>query len=491
MLLNELILIYNSLTMNEKRYIKLYLNKNTLERQNKYSLIFDYLGRGNSHNEHSIKEILDQLGFSQKNIAADLGYLKKNMLRALNEFHTDKTLNLELYNNLKSIEILFYKGLYAECLKIILKSKKLNAINENENCTLQLLNWEKKCLGYTKGLNKAKFINEKIDYFFYSVKENKTITDLYYRSYTLKNEIGKISNSSIEKKFNLLFRDPIFKKGTQQNTLVQSKIFFNLIKANYYYFKKKGAKERIFLEETITLFDHNPYYKKVNPLDYIAVYIRVIDNYKKFNDPVFFDKIKILRDFEDILELQKKTVKARIYFHTHLLELEYLLHNSNLLHAMELYKKMLDSIEKNKDAIEPYYYIEMYYQFSCLFFIQKKYSESLYYVNTIINEYKKDDNPEFFIKAEIINILLHFNLNNKELIGYLLSQFNSKHKNTYSINYCEEITLLLLQKTIKIPIKKSTALFLEMLNTIKNNQKKLEYSDHVYYEFIKYNAEKK
>ena len=41
-----------------------------------------------------------------------IDYLNKIILRSLNEFHHEKTISLKLQNHIKSVEILFYKGLY-------------------------------------------------------------------------------------------------------------------------------------------------------------------------------------------------------------------------------------------------------------------------------------------------------------------------------------------------------------------------------------------
>ncbi|WP_291276139.1 hypothetical protein, partial [Flavobacterium sp.] len=180
MIIKETKKIIDSLSMNEKRYFKLFVNKNIFGNQNKYLMLFDIFNSNNEIDEQLLKKSINEHHFSDKNISYDLNYLNKLILRALNEFHFEKTVSLKLQNLIKSVEILFYKGLYEECLRIIQKAKKLNSKNENEILMLELLNWEKKCIGYFKGFHSAMSINQKIDEYFAQIKENKEITDLYY-----------------------------------------------------------------------------------------------------------------------------------------------------------------------------------------------------------------------------------------------------------------------------------------------------------------------
>jgi len=65
------------------------------------------------------------------------------LLKSLNEFHSEKTCDLKIKQNLISIEILFYKGLYEECLQLITKTKRIKLANESQYLMLELLGWEK------------------------------------------------------------------------------------------------------------------------------------------------------------------------------------------------------------------------------------------------------------------------------------------------------------------------------------------------------------
>ena len=477
MVIDECKKIIESMSMNEKRYFKLFINKNIFGSQNKYLMLFDIINSNDTINENTLKKYIKEQDYSDKNISYDINYLNKIILRSLNEFHYDKTISLKLQNHIKSVEILFYKGLYDECLKIIRKAKKLSIKNENEVLMLELLNWEKKCMGYSKGFYGAMSVNAKIDSYFNYIKENREITDLYYHSYFLKNNVGKMSYEKIIDDFDNIINNRIFKKNGNDLHSVQSRIFYFLTIANYYNVINKKTEETLNLEKTIEVFDSNPFYKEENPLDYISVYTRIIDIYKKSDDTTFHNKIDALRSFENILDFQKNVAKERIFFHTHHSELEFLIYNSNFEEATKIKLLVIKSLKENKYNIEPYYYIGLYYQFACIQLINENLSQSLKYVNLILNEFKLEDRPKSFIKTEILNLIIHFELKNYKLVLHNYNAFNKRYKKVFKLNYIEKKLIQLIVQISESPYSKNSTI--EFRNILKKIEKKEDLEENI------------
>ncbi len=469
--------IIDSMSMNEKRYFKIFINKNIFGSQNKYLLLFNLLHGNDTITEDDLKKTVKEQDYSDKNISYDINYLNKIILRSLNEFHHDKTISLKLQNHIKSVEILFYKGLYDECLKIIRKAKKLSQKNENEILMLELLNWEKKCMGYSKGFYGAMSVNEKIDSYFNYIKENREITDLYYHSCFLKNNVGKIPYEKIIQDFESIIENPIFKRDGFELHSVQSRIFYFLTIANYYNVLQQKENETINLENTIEVFDLNPFYKEENPLDYISVYTRIIDIYKKSDDITFHNKIDALRSFENILDFQKNVAKERIFFHTHHSELEFLIFNNNFEEATKIMQLVIKTLKENKYNIEPYYFIGLYYQFACIQLINNNLSQSLKYVNLILNEFKLDERPKSFIKTEILNMIIHYELKNYKLVLHNYNAFNKKYKKVFKLNYIEKNIIQLIVQISENPYSKNETI--EFKNTCKKILKREIVEDNI------------
>lgn len=325
-------------------------------------------------------------------------------------------------------------------------------------------------MGYSKGFYGAMSVNEKIDSYFKHIQENREITDLYYHSYFLKNNVGKMSYEKIIEDFETIINNRIFKKNGNDLHSVQSRIFYFLTIANYYNVINKKTEETFNLEKTIEVFDQNPFYKEENPLDYISVYTRIIDIYKKSDDATFHNKINALRSFENILDFQKNVAKERIFFHTHHSELEFLIFNNNFEEATKIKLLVIKSLKENKYNIEPYYFIGLYYQFACIQLINENLSQSLKYVNLILNEFKLEDRPKSFIKTEILNLIIHFELKNYKLVLHNYNAFNKRYKKVFKLNYIEKKIIQLIIQISESPYSKNSSI--EFRNILKKIEKK-------------------
>ena len=429
--------VIKSMTMNEKRYFKIFCKQHSLGGQNKYVLLFDLIDDLNEFDEKLVKEALHKKDYSNKYLSSDINYLTRILMKALNEFHSEKTFNLKIKQQLISIEILFYKGLYEECLNLINKTKRIKLANENHYLMLELLSWEKKCIGYSEGLLKAIEVNQKIGNYFNLLKESKMIAELYYQSYYYKNNIGKISKDQIEHDFNEVLKSEALLNKSNQSTIATD-IYYNLIYSNYYHVIDDNKNEMVYLRKVIALFDKNEVYKHENPLDYISVYIRIVDINKNNSAVVFYADLNCLRSFNNCISLQKGVAEERVFLHTYQAELEYLININQLDKAFLIMRKMQETLALNKYNIEPYYMISLYHIFASIYCLMGNFSYGLKYINKILNEHKIKERPEIFIKAEIMNVIIHYELKNYTFVLKSIYEVQKRYKSIYKFSYMEK-----------------------------------------------------
>lgn len=480
---NTIFNIIKSLSMNEKRYFKIYCKQHVLNGQNKYVLLFDLIDQQIVFDNSSIKVELKKHKFSTNNFSSDINYLTKILLKCLNEFHSEKTSDLRMKQNLITIEILFYKGLYEECLHLISKTKRIKLAEENKNLLSDLLNWEKKCVGYSRGLLGAIEVNNQLDIYFDDLKEKKIITDLYYKSYNYKNIIGKISIENLTLEFETAVIKPLNKKQFELKTL-QSNVFYNLIFANYYKVKNEKENELIYLRKVISIYEENEEYKFENPLDFISIYIRIIDINKRKDSPVFYTDLEKLKGFNSIISLQNKVAEERIFLHSNQLELEHLLYINKTTEAFILLDFLKSALMQKKYNVEPYYLISTYYLFTAAYISIKNFSLALKYANTILNEYHFNQHPKAYIQAEFLNIVIHYELKNYVLVLKFINQLQKKYRPNFRFSYFELEILKTITKVSKNPhIVNEKVVFTKLKNEIFE---KYEESQLIYNNYLKY-----
>ena len=77
MIIEECKKIIESMSMNEKRYFKIFINKNIFGSQNKYLLLFNIININDIINEETLKKHVKEQDYSDKNISYDINYLNK------------------------------------------------------------------------------------------------------------------------------------------------------------------------------------------------------------------------------------------------------------------------------------------------------------------------------------------------------------------------------------------------------------------------------
>ncbi len=450
---DNLTLLIQSLTMSEKRYFKLFSEKHIIGESNKYVLLFDYICKNTNSNELEIKEYFEANNFSGDYISSDKNYLFNLILRSLTEFHHQKTYNLEIKKLLESIEILFHKGLYQICLKLIAKAEKLTIACENFSLMLDILNWKKKCFGYSFGIDKAKLVNEEMDVYLEKQLNLKQITNIYYESYLLKVKFDKYPNETINEFDELLKNDLM---SNYENALsLNAKIFYNLTFSHYYFVKNENENEYHYIQKTIDLIHTSTVYRIENPLDYISIYNRLLSLKKYYHKESFNDDIIILREFSNQIEFRKEIVMQRVFIHTYTAELEFLLTENEYKMAEKRISEIEIGILKLSFPIEPMYMIQFFYLYSvCLKAINEG-KKALKFINKTLNEFQFQSNPLYFVKTEIINILTHYELKNFDLVTSLVKNFKRKYKNDIHIQEIELKLLKLLSSHSNNPNKKS------------------------------------
>ena len=462
--------LIKSLTMSEKRYFKIFSERHTIGKQNKYVALFDQLDGLEIDDDKKIKAGLKELGISCDFLAADKNYLFNMILRSLNDFHHARTYNLDIKENLISIEILFHKGLYRECLQLISKTSAVAQECENFQLMIDLLMWKKKCTGYSIGLKQAAAINLQIDQFILLINNLKAITDIYYESYQLFTNQEELPPDELLRKFNLLLKKPELKSEDRALSF-SSKVYFYLIYANFYYVKDEKLLELECLQKLVNMLNASAIYPIENPLDYISVYNRLLSIKKFFPSSSFFDDIKLLKDFSKKIQIRKEVVAERVFVHINTHTLEYYLLNNDFQEALQKTAEIEREIARLSFDIESYHMIYFYYlQVTALIYVGQ-FHKALKLINKILMEFLPESRPQVFLRIEILNCLVHYELKNYEL-SLLLSKKLLKKKEALQVFIPLEIEILkafvLLCDKPEPAYKVENAVFQKLLNEINN-----------------------
>lgn len=464
--------------MSEKRYFKIFSERHTIGKQNKYVALFDELDKALEEDDVELKKNLKKAGINPDFISADKNYLYQLILRSLNVFHDSKTCNLEIKQLLGSIEILFHKGLYYESLKLIAKAEELAKECENFQLMIDILIWKKKCSGYSLGLKKAAEVNLEIDKYILLLNNFKRITDLYYESNLIQAENEKYSKSEGIKKLYSILNQPELKN--EKNAMsFSAKIFYYLIYSNYYYSIDDKQKEYDNLQKLVDILNQSQTYAIENPLDYVSIYNRLLSIKKFFPQSTFFEDIKVLQEFSKKINIRKEVITERVFIHTNTHELEYYLISNDFQAALNKIKEIEKEISKLNMDIEPYHIIYFYYLNAIALIYLGQFHKALKFINKILNEFQFDARPQVYLRIEVLNIIIHYELKNYSLVSSLIKQILKKNKTKIILSLFEEKFLQVLYKITSakhLTSKEETSLILGLANDLENDKQPSHFS---------------
>src|SRR2546423_12681940 len=120
---DQLFRLIKSLTKSEKRYFKLFASRHTIGEKNDYVVLFEAI---DSQEEYDEKKLMKNFKHAfQSPSAIAKARLYEIILRSLDAYHANSSIDVEIRKLLHYSEILFKKSLYKDSDKALSKAKRL------------------------------------------------------------------------------------------------------------------------------------------------------------------------------------------------------------------------------------------------------------------------------------------------------------------------------------------------------------------------------
>ncbi|MFL5752572.1 MAG: hypothetical protein ACJ76F_04130 [Bacteroidia bacterium] len=308
----DLFQLIKSMNMSEKRHFKIHSSRHTIGETNNYERLFDAIEKQDAYNEAKIKRQFEGESFI-RHLPSEKHYLYNHILESLNSFHKEKTFLSRYSNILISIELLYNRGLFDQCMKLIRKAKEEAYSLEKFSILLAILRRE--TIIYIKDED-AENLSANID------EELRVMETLRIQSILMKIAFNiqiQIDKGSISAEF--------MKAQTKalESNLPPTKNV-NSFWAEYYYFSAKAliysvqnkpAPRYVCYREIKALMDDSPQFIKDIPSVYHLNYnnlVNVMLFLKKFREAESL--IEEQRLFLDTYKIRNPTLSKIVFINT-------------------------------------------------------------------------------------------------------------------------------------------------------------------------------
>jgi hypothetical protein len=408
---NELFQLIKSLTKNEKRYFRMYAS---MQKGDKiYLRLFDEISRQKVYNEEMIKEKLSGEKFI-KQLSFIKNYLYKLIFKSLISFYSESLPDLKISSLIVRAKILFNKALYAQYFKTLAKAKAIAAEYERFGYLIEIidmeriivkkeeivkkdygklyneaesaLNQSKNLFGYSKLLNKAFRINRSM-----GKARDETARDAVRK--LLDNSLmegERIAKSSRAKEMYYLIMETVSQTDNEHESLLEN-----------------AGKRLKIIEHNPRAFEGHIINHKKDVLFKLLMLSAETKNYDGVEE--YFKKFKNASGLRNISEEISNFSFYADFMLNKLIKEGVIKQQSNIIDYIET------NLKEYKNKIGIVSELSLRYKIIKLLVLTGNYEEALPRINSLLNHPQLNIRSEFECYLRLLNLIVHFELENYEI----------------------------------------------------------------------------
>ncbi|MFL5752831.1 MAG: hypothetical protein ACJ76F_05445 [Bacteroidia bacterium] len=426
--------LVKSLTPNEKGYfIKYGFKIKENEKQKILIGLLDLLSKADVYEEQKIKE-----SFAKKS-RADFRIIKfelfQRLVDSLTEFKKGKSTDSKVFGLLEQSQTLLNKGLYHQSRKLAEKAEKLS--NEEDRFDLSIV-----AISHQKDTFHNNIISpEMLDELNELRKKEESAADKirnisHYRSLFEQMRLVEFTTSSSD-----------YSKDAQREELkkiLSSEYLQNPSKAiaheskylyhicySIYYGTLKDHKNRLANSRALLkLMEGNKNSKVESSSKYRNVINQFLNACLAAKDLTGFDEyLNLLED--GVNSITSPYMKARTFLIIKNQRLNKNFVNGEVEKNKEVIEQFKEELMMHEQMLPPEIFYALYSNILITYFYCGDYRAAIPFINKIINEYNPKINKGVISMAQCMNLIVHFELENYDLLHYLIKTSKAEKDTKY------------------------------------------------------------
>ena len=485
---DNLFRLIKSMNKPEKRYFKIYASRHSSE-QNNYLKLFDAIEKQTQYNEESILKKFQKEIFIKKFPIAK-SRLFDTVLRSLDAFHANSSIDAQLMRQIHFAEILYKKSLYDQCARMLESAKRLAVKHEKYSTLSEIFHWQKKLIekdNYSgleeddlqKLLVEDARIAERIKNFndYWNIKS---------RLFVLLNKKGKVRTKEELKKFKKIIDNTLLQKESKALSM-ETKYLFHHIYSAFYFGTGDYKKSYQELKKNVSLIESNTELFKEEPNLYFSLLTNTIyigSQLKKFDEVK--ENMKKLKAIPETLNTKgNEDMEIKLFSSAYSIEITLYITLGEFEKGIQLVPKIEAGLSRYEEKLSPVRKAYFCFNIAVLYFGAGKYSIALKWINRLLNDNAINESQDIHCFAEIFNIIIHVELKNADLLPYVVKSLQRYLNSRNRVYKFETIFLEFANRLLTASPKEEQRLYKKFHDDLillsKDNFEKtvLEYFDFI------------
>jgi hypothetical protein len=350
--------------------------------------------------------------------------LYNTILKSLDAFHANSSVESQVKRQIHYIEILYRKSLYKQASKLLNSTKKSAQKHELFTSLLDLSKWEKRLMEqlsyegqdpesirkhYQNDIEVLEHLHE-----FHSLWQSKSL--VFNQLYKTGRSRSKEDKAAFRKAI-----EPWDESSKPDSSFENTYLYFHTISA-YFYGINELEKCYKYLIANIDHLSAHPESLKDEPNIFLSVLSNAIFIGNQLGE---FEKSKeLLRKVKtlpaELGDQITEDMSMRIFSTASSLELSLHIHSGSFEEGMNLLPDIEEELLRYEDKLGAVKRAQFYFNMAIVCFGAGHFNESLKWINQLLNNIGIDQSLDIHCFAQMFNLVIHLELDNKSLLGYAL-----------------------------------------------------------------------
>jgi hypothetical protein len=464
--------LIKSLQKAEKRNFKLYIQRNSANKDLKIIQLFDALDKLGEYDEAVLLRKIPSIKKQQlSNIKA---HLYKQVLASLRLLKIEESIDLQLHEQLDYARILYNKGLYLQSLKILDKLKELALSYNQDSFLIQIISLEKKIetLHITRSMQdradrlsaEAVEVNEKR-------RMITALSNLALQLYSFYIRHGHARNENDEKGVRAFFSGNL-PRGAENQTGFYERLYLYQSYCWYAFIRQDFLMYYRYTQKWVEIFHEQKHMIRVESGNYIKGMHNLLNahfdlrNYQQFK--------KVLAEFERFAasdtasNIENNRVQTFVYLNTARMNQHFML--GTFKEGLALVDFIEDKLKEYSLYLDQHRILVFYYKIASLYFGAEDYEKCIDYLHKIIH-WKVDLRNDLQCYARLLHLLAHYELGNYDIMEYLSKSVYRYMARMENLTVVEEEMFAFIRNTFHLSPRKLQPEFQKLYNKVKGLEK--------------------
>lgn len=465
----HLLQLIKSLSKAEKRSFKLYAKRAGGENDALFIKLFDVLDGQKEYDEAAIFRKVPEIKPSQ------LSNLKRNLyhqlLTSLRLIYASKNSEIEIREQIDFAQVLYSKGLYRQCSKILQRCKCLAEERNLSVLMLEIVEMEKviESRHITKTIDgRMDLLKTHSEKYLSELSNLVNLSNLALQLQSLFVKTGPIRNE----------KDALFIRKFFENNLPRldfdqlsfnEKVYYCKCFSLYHNILQNFAQHYRYTKMWVSLYDANPSMKLIAPETYLQGMHHLLTALFYASDAQRHEVelknlenfiIQNAENFDTNLEIQSFVFLYTARLNKYFLEGTF---DKGLYLVAELEEKMA----RYHAYLDPHRRLVFWYKIACLYFGSGNNDRCLVYLNKIINYKAGSLSSDLQCYARILHLIAHYELGHFYLLEYLVKSVYRFLSKMDDLNLVQKEILRFLKNEIRTSPTSLKSAFINLRNRLE------------------------